>query len=246
MQHSQSKFVLSIKTQIKRFHMQRFNSFNMIHKALRALLYDTALSLQQTYFADIEEAETALEKVELVISQFDQHALHEDTYVLPAIKALNPSLVAAFEGEHEEDHALGERLKHLVNMFRDTNSGEERLVCGSALTQAFREFMIFNLEHMAKEEMEINKVLWENYTDAQLMDINARIVASIPEEEKVISSKWMMRGVNKAEAISWLKAVKRSAPSFVFDGLLQMAETEIPQNMRAEIKYAVMDLEPIF
>lgn len=32
----------------------------MIHKAFRAMMYDTALTLQQTYFADVEEAESAL------------------------------------------------------------------------------------------------------------------------------------------------------------------------------------------
>ena len=40
--------------------MSRFNIFNQIHKALRAMLYDTSLTLQQTYFGDAEEAETAL------------------------------------------------------------------------------------------------------------------------------------------------------------------------------------------
>jgi hypothetical protein len=226
--------------------MQRFNSFNMIHKALRAMLYDTALCLQQIYFADIEEADDALNKVETVIAQFDQHALHEDTYVLPAIRILDPNLVAVFEGEHEEDHALGEKLKHIINMFRATSGAEERIACGSALIHAFREFMIFNLEHMAKEEVDINKVLWENYTDAQLMEINARIVASIPAEEKIISSKWMMRGVNKMEAIAWLKGVKKTAPSFVFESLLEMTEAELPRKIRNEVRESVMDMETIF
>jgi len=226
--------------------MQRFNPFNMIHKALRALLYDTALSLQQTYFADAQESESALTKVETVIAQFDQHAFHEDSYVLPAIKLYAPALVDAFEAEHEKDHALGEKLKHLLDMFRATSSAEERIVCGSAITQAFREFMIFNLEHMSKEEVEINKVLWENFTDAELMEINGRIVASIPEEEKLVSSKWMMRGVNKAEAIAWLKGVRKMAPTFVFDSLFELTETELPQKIRREVRDSVMEMDTIF
>ncbi len=39
--------------------MLRFNAFNMIHKALRATLYDSALTLQQTYFANAGEAAEA-------------------------------------------------------------------------------------------------------------------------------------------------------------------------------------------
>ena len=41
--------------------MQRYNGFTIIHKALRAMLYDSALTLQQTYFAD-DKAEVALQK----------------------------------------------------------------------------------------------------------------------------------------------------------------------------------------
>ena len=93
--------------------MQRVNPFNMIHKALRALLYDTALSLQQTYFADSNESEVALAKIEAVIHQFEQHAYHEDTYVFPAVEAYNPQLAEAFESEHEEDHAHGACVTHL-------------------------------------------------------------------------------------------------------------------------------------
>lgn len=226
--------------------MQRVNPFNMIHKALRALLYDTALSLQQTYFADSNESEVALAKIEAVIHQFEQHAYHEDTYVFPAVKAYNPQLAEAFESEHEEDHALGEKLKHLLNIFRACSNAEEKIICGSAITQAFREFMIFNLEHMAKEEVDINKVLWEQYSDEQILQLNAKIVANIPEAEKAFTSKWMMRGVNKAEAIEWLKSIKRMAPPFVFQALYGLTETELPESIRAEVQDAVMETEPVF
>jgi len=73
--------------------MQRYNGFTLIHKALRALLYDAALTLQQTYFADIEEAEPAIEKVETVLFLFERHAHHEDRFVLPAIVTYEPRLV---------------------------------------------------------------------------------------------------------------------------------------------------------
>ena len=226
--------------------MQRFNSFNMIHKALRALLYDTALSLQQTYFADSTEAEAVLTKVETVIHQFEQHAYHEDNFVLPAIAKHAPHLVESFENEHEEDHELGNKLRHLLNMFRGSSDAAQRIICGSALTQSFREFMIFNLEHMAKEEVEINKVLWEHYSDEELMQINAKIVANIPEQEKAFSSKWMMRGVNKAEAIDWLKSIKKTAPPFAFQALYNLTNTELPENIRTEVQDAVTDREVIF
>lgn len=51
--------------------MLRYNIFNMIHKALRAMLYDTAQTLQQTYFADTDEAAETFEKINRVIHAFE-------------------------------------------------------------------------------------------------------------------------------------------------------------------------------
>ncbi len=226
--------------------MQRYNSFNMIHKALRAMMYDTALTLQQTYFADAEEAETAIEKVETVIENFEQHAHHEDTFMLPAIEAFAPQVVESFEKEHVEDIAIGNRMKTLVTIFHSLETNEERVNCGSALNKTFRDFMVFNITHMAKEEIEINQVLWKHYTDAELHELNARLIASIPPQKMMVTAKWMLGSVNKIEATDWLKGVKQTAPSFVFNALHQMAETELPAQFRAEVLDAVMESEMVF
>ena len=221
----------------------RYNSFNLIHKALRALLYDTALTLQQTYFADAYEADVAIEKVETVISQFEQHAHYEDTFILPAIAKVDPQLVEDFEKEHVEDIELGNRLNYLLTMFRSLERDEERIQCGSAINKAFREFMVFNIEHMSKEEVEINKALWTNYTDNELLQLNGRLTASIAPDEKAFISRWMMRSINKNEATAWLKAVKETTAEVVFKSLFQMTETELPEQFRTEVQDAVMEQE---
>lgn len=223
--------------------MQRYNSFNMIHKALRAMMYDTALTLQQTDFTDYYEAEKALEKVQTVIEQFEHHAFHEDTFILPAIEAFEPALVAEFEKEHVKDIELGNKMLIVVKIFRSLEMDEEKVNCGSCINKAFRDFMIFNLEHMAKEETDINQSLWKHYTDQQLLELNARLTASIPPDEKMISAKWMLRGINKLEAIDWLKAVKRSTPAFVFQSLVELAETELPEQIKTEVLEEVMEIE---
>jgi len=213
----------------------------MIHKALRAMMYDTALTLQQTYFADPQEAEIAIAKVEAVIDEFEQHAHHEDTFMLPAIEAFEPGLVEDFEKEHVEDIEIGNRLQTLLTIYRSVETIAERINCGSCINKSFRDFMVFNLEHMAKEEIEINRVLWANYTDEELLELNARLTASIPAAKKTATAKWMLASINKHEAITWLKTVKQTAPSFVFDGLYQLAKTELPEAIRLVVQEAVME-----
>lgn len=220
--------------------MQRFNVFNMIHKALRAMLYDTALTLQQTHFARIEETNIALEKVNAVLHMFEQHAHHEDNLLFPKIEQYAPQLVSDFEDEHVTDHALAQQLNTLVNIVQHTADPKEREFAASALSKAFLEFMIFNLQHMAKEESFVLPVLWVHYTDAELLAINQSILAVIAPEEKAISSRWMLRGVNNAECINWLSAMKHTAPAHVFQPVWEMACAELPEERRTVVEEAVM------
>jgi hypothetical protein len=63
--------------------------------------------------------------------------------VLPAVESSEPQLVEEFVKEHEEDLRLSNRLKNLLNIYRNIYFTEERIVCGSAIVKSFVEFMIF-------------------------------------------------------------------------------------------------------
>ncbi len=208
----------------------RFNIFNQIHKALRALLYDTALTLQQTHFVNAEEAESALARVKHVLNVFDKHAEHEDNSILPAIQQFEPSVVDAFEQEHQEDHALAEDLRAQISVFENETTADGRLKTGHNILHSFIAFMTFNLDHMAKEETILNDRLWRYYSDAEILALNQRIVASIPQEEMAFTSAWMMRGLSNSEISRWLKEVQRNAPEFVFSALFTIAEKELPHD----------------
>jgi hypothetical protein len=208
-------------------------------------MYDTALKLQQTYFADRAEADEAIARVEDVIAQFESHAHHEDNYILPAIEAYEPQVVEALEQEHVADIELGNRLQALLNMFRSTETDMERINCGSAINKCFRDFMVFNIEHMAKEESEVNYALWEHYTDQEIIELNRKLISTIPPEEMKVTSTWMLRSINKEEATTWLKSVKHSAPAFVFQSLYELAENELPESIREEVLEAVLERDLI-
>jgi hypothetical protein len=207
--------------------MNRYNIFGQVHKGLRALLYETALQLQQTDFTNIEEAEDALLQVAQAADLFDKHAHTEDTMVFTAIEKAEPSLVNVFEKEHEEDHALGQRLRGSLTAFSHAVSSDDRTVIGDAVVKSFIEFMIFNLKHMAKEEDIINKALWKYFTDMELHGITQKIVASIPPQHMAQFSRWMIRGLNNNEITAWLKEIKNNAPDFVFQSLMQTAAQEL-------------------
>jgi hypothetical protein len=223
--------------------MQRYQIFNNIHKGLRAALYQTALKLQQTDFLIEEEAEEATNKVREVIMLFDTHAGKEDRFILPAIAAYEPSVVDLIELEHEKDLQLSRQLNQLVSQYSTAASFDEKLATGAALTIAFVEFMVFNLQHMAKEEDLLNTILLRYYTDEELVDISSRIVAATPAWFNEFYSAWMLRGLNTREMINWMKVVEKNAPAMVFQDLYNASKRELSPSRFYRIQRAMAEGE---
>lgn len=208
----------------------RYNIFYQIHKALRALLYHTATELQRTDFNKQEEAEAALANITTVVDLFDKHAYHEDNQVFSAVQQYEPSVVDSFEQEHVKDHELSEKLRTLINIFSSLEKDEEKMQLGSAVRKSFVEFLAFNLEHMAKEEDIINNLLWRYYSDREIHAIEQQIISAQTPEATALVWKWMLRGLSNTEITSWLKAVEKNAPEFVFNNLFATAEKELPKH----------------
>jgi hemerythrin-like domain-containing protein len=206
-----------------------YNIFYQIHKALRAMLYETAIELQRTDFNNEEEAEAILEKITTVVDLFGKHAHTEDTLVFPAVEHYEPSVVDAFEKEHVKDHELSQKLRTLTVIFDSLETDEEKTQLGSAIRKAFIEFLVFNLEHMAKEEDVINNLLWRYYRDEEIHAFEQKIISGQTPEAISLVWKWMLRGLSNQEIIRWLKTVEKNAPEFVFNNLFAAAERELPK-----------------
>ncbi len=216
--------------------MTRYNIFNQIHKALRSLLYDSALKLQQTDFSDSLQTNAATAQARLVLDMFEGHAHTEDSLILPKIEIYEPSVSDAFEQEHVQDMELGQKVNALLQEIDNAASLQAKKEAGRQLVITFVDFMVFNLEHMKKEEDILNKLLWRYYSDEELMALTGTIVASLPPEKMAMASKWMMRGLANDEISGWLGEVKMTAPVFVYQSLYALAATELPEHRWIKLK----------
>ena len=206
--------------------MQRLNIFNQVHKGLRAALYETALLLQQANFTSANESDVAMERIKEVLMLFEEHARKEDFYILKAIVPYEPSVADAFEQEHIEDMELSDELSDAVVAFESLLDNSEREAAGRKINELFAAFIAFNLKHMGKEELVINEILWRYFSDNEILQIQNRIVASTQPWHQDFFSKWMLRGINNAEATSWLLAVERTAPPIVYQTLFNKARQQ--------------------
>lgn len=213
----------------------RYNSFLMIHKALRAMLMDATLELQHADFLNIEKTTAVLKKLEIVVDMFEMHASHEDSLVLPMIQELSPETSQLFEAEHVKDHELGERLKAAIESINTASDAAARLAAGQQLLYIFYDFVAFNFAHMNKEETILNEVIWKYYSDEAILKVNQQIVQRNTPAQMQTAAYWMLKGCNNAEITGWLKALKASAPEAVFQSLSELSNHLLPAERREAI-----------
>lgn len=220
--------------------MARFNAFFMIHKGLRAMMYEVSMSLQHTDFAHATEYPHPLEKLNHLVEIFDAHAGHEDGYIFPLLQACNPALQDEMEKEHVTDIALSNELRSLMAQFKSATDTEEKRVLGNKICYTYYEFIAFNLKHLNKEEIVVNESLWNHYTDADIIKANMGMVASLSPEEVKRNAIWMMRGCSNTDITGWLGVVKKQVPEPVFNNLMNIAQEELPAPRFEAIQNALM------
>ena len=220
---------------------KRYNIFNQIHKALRGMLYDAALSLQLTDFTIEEEADGAIEKVELVLSIIYNHARDEKTFILPIIRKFDAQLSAAFETEQVKNEILSQGLRGVINAYNVAVNKANKEEAGDIIFKTFNEFLALNLLHMNREEAELNKVLWKHLSDEELLRISKDILAAVPPEINYIESNWMLKCTTNAEVIAWMGKIKDHAPHFVFESILELAERVLCERRWQKIKESLSE-----
>lgn len=217
----------------------RYNTFNQVHKGLRALLYDTAMKLQQTDLSNSDKAISAIEQVRETLYLFESHANGEDYYFNEPLEKSKPEVAQLFQKEHEEDHRLGNVISHLLESWAQAETHDARREAGKLLFYSFNEFIAFNLYHMNKEEIELNAALWVQYSDDEIRAIEQTLVQNIPPAKMEAYGKWMIRGLNDVEIAKWLGEVRDLAPAPVFTLLDQIAKTELPPSRYDDIQKVI-------
>jgi hypothetical protein len=219
--------------------LRRYNVFNQIHKGLRLMMFNTGTAIQQTDFTDVDQAAPIIQQLEEVLNFFDQHADHEDTYILSNVTIHNSVLVDELEQDHGDDHSLVQNLLHHIFNWKLAKDKEAMRKAGEQIHYLFNDFIAFNLYHMNKEERALNEVLWKNYSDLQILGMEQEILNSISPEDLIAESKWMMRAINNEEVIEWILGVKNGAPAEVYNTFLNMAKQELPEKRWSKIRSVV-------
>ncbi len=190
------------------------------------MMYETSSQIQRTDFTTTEASEV-ISQLEFLLHVFDEHAHHEDKYLLPHVLKHVPHLVESFEKDHVTDHQLSEDLRGHVTEWKNAADITAQQAAGNHIFYAFNDFIAFNLYHMNREEHELLFTLWQHYTDAEIMAMQNQIIQSIAPETMMAEVTWMMRAMSNPEIIGWMKGVQATAPAPMYEALQGIAQKEL-------------------
>lgn len=214
----------------------RYNVFNNIHKGLRHMLFQAQIDVQRTDFSN-PAADATITDLEYVLECYDTHADHEDHFILDNIASKEPAITEELEKDHIVDHQLSDNLRQQIELYKAATDMDSKAAAGQEIFYALNEFIAFNLYHMNKEERVLLPLLWKHFTDGEILEMEHKIVASIPPPVLIAESRWMMRSINNGEISSWMTGIKMGAPEPVYQMFVQMAKEELP-----EVRFTALNL----
>jgi hypothetical protein len=173
----------------------RLDLYAHIHKALRLFMSDTLQQLGRLDADDPLDLAASLAQLDALLDAAHHHVEKENRFVHPAIEARRAGASATIEAEHEA---------HLdsIAALRAESAALRALPSAAAAQRLYRRFAAFvadNFEHMAVEESRHNQALWAAYTDAELMELHGRIMASIGPQEMSETLRWMIPALTPVE-----------------------------------------------
>ena len=204
----------------------RFDLYAGIHKAIRAMMADTLLTLGRMDPEDALELAEGTQKLQQLLDFCRGHLQHENAFVHAAIEARAAGASEAIAHEHAQHEAEIARLAALATGLLHCPK-EARAAGALALYRQVSLFIAHNFEHMHVEETAHNAVLWARYTDAELVAIHDALVASIPPEEMMFTLRWLVPFMNPAERAAMLRDMRAHAPVPAFAAALEVVRPHL-------------------
>lgn len=213
-------------TALPTFDVPRVDLYAGIHKALRAFMSETLLSLGRADPRDDQEIARAAQGVEALMALFQAHLEHENAFLHPAIEACAPGTSAEAEHHHGEQQALIRALATRAQALPRTDV-LAREPATLRLYQDLSAFVADNLQHMLVEETVHNAALWTHHTDEELTALHGALVASIEPAEMMAVLRWLVPYMNPAERLGLLQGMRQNAPAPVFDAVMNHVQPHL-------------------
>ena len=217
--------------------MPRDDLFTHIHKALRKGLFDLTVLTGSTDWTAPDEVGALEARWRPFLALLRSHSGHEDRHIFRVLDPHDPGATLAVGEQHQD---LDDLLDHVAGEF-DAAFAAPTPAAGLEVYRDLARFVAAYLPHLHEEETVVMARIWETCTDEEIAATRAAFMAELTPEETALSMELMLPALDRTTRTGLIGNLAGSAPPFVVDGVLGVAERVLPPADVARLREVLAD-----
>jgi hypothetical protein len=203
----------------------RFKVFDLLHRGLRNALAQLILLTGKTDFANFREV-TCLHRVgQEIFGLLAVYAADKTEITLAALEERLPGATAHLTGPYCKIEKLRAELENqLHEITLGTSRGEVVKEGGRIFYWALNEFYALYLLHMLEEEVDTQELLWQYFTDVELMVHRRQMIMRMSVDTLLSWLKYIVPAQGQQERAAFLRGLASIIPYARFVQAIQVVE----------------------
>jgi hypothetical protein len=209
----------------------RMKIFDVPHKGLRNALSQFSLQAGNTHYQDAAAVAALHQFGQQVFSLLSIHAHDENNVTLNHLEERLPGAAHHNMDDHEVLEAKQQLLEDALDaMLQSSQQGKDISADGAAFYSNLNDYHALYLQHMAEEEKDTQPLLWQYFTDEELLQHRKQIMANNPPQTLFTWFRFVMPAQSHIERVSLLKGFKLNAPpAFFAEGMQVIKQVLVPK-----------------
>ena len=190
----------------------RFDLFSLVHKGQRSVLFAVTEAAGRLSVHDAAGRTALVARIHAFFVTMQEHADHEDTYLLPLVVAASAEVATHMQAAHGAlDAQLADVLAHA-----EAALAAQTAAADLALYRTLAALTSMYLAHVHYEDTAVHAALWAAFDDQKLAQVQAHLVAAHRPATVVFNLQAMMPAASTEERVTFLSGLRRNMPPPAF------------------------------
>lgn len=206
--------------------MNRIKSLDPPHKGLRNALGQLTFLAGKTQYSNRESVARLQSLAKEVFHLLKDHTYTENKFILAPLEEKLMGSSAEYLDDHQEIDELETELFEVIMSLDATQSDEE----GHDLYLDLCDFQALYLIHIDKEDVGLEPLVQEQFTDEELMGHQVAIMQEMSFETLLLWFKYIVPARRLEENAQVLRGFKGAAPKEAFDAAMRVIKEQLTES----------------
>jgi len=219
---------------------ERYNIFTKSHKGLRRLVLEAWAKTNKCDFISTIEVNDCIVTLLKAIRYYIYHIRRENMIIYSAINPVAPYIVTMLDKINAKGIEVASSIEYKIYQFNTEGHGKGIIEFEIELQSSIFSFTSIVVQHIKKEETVLNELLWQNFTDCELLELEVKIMSHFVPEEKEWFNNQVMKCLDDNEIARWIDHILSFGNTYDADQLMETTRSALPESRWQTISRNIM------